>query len=450
MLEYRVFGQHRPQGFAIIAAEGLEQSCGVVAHADILARARAADGAEDRRGRGAARLKRPWVWEDAEPMGANVWLAARALTYPFEGGLLWTYLNWALGFHALNCHVTWLEVVDPSMPATEVRSLAKVLKGRLEPYSLGDAVALCSTTHEKLDPGVTDGCVDVAGAAEADLFLNITYESCPDARERARHTALLDIDPGLTQVWVEEGTMDLPPHDRYLTIGEGIGSAALADGAVRWSHTPPCVALDWWPVRAAPPDAVFTTVSNWGDEEWVTREGSFFCNNKRTSFMRFRNLPSRTSERLELALCQEADDDLRIAPHEEEDKRMLERLGWSVIHSYAVAATPAEYQRYIQTSRGEFSCAKPSCVRLQNAWISDRTICYLASGRPAIVQHTGPSRFLPDRAGLFRFRDVAGAVEAFEVVTAEYERECRAARDLAAEYFDAEKVARSVLEQALA
>src|SRR5215510_6645369 len=88
----------------------------------------------------------------------------------------------------------------------------------------------------------------------------------------------------------------------------------------------------------------------------------------------------------------------------------------------------------------EFCCARPSYVRLQDAWISDRTICYLASGKPAIVQHTGPSRFLPDNAGLFRFHDMEGAVRCLETAAADYERHCRLARALSEEYFDAEKV----------
>ncbi len=119
-------------------------------------------------------------------------------------------------------------------------------------------------------------------------------------------------------------------------------------------------------------------------------------------------------------------------------------------HSHDVSSTPWEYQDYIQYSLGEFSCVKPSCIRLQNAWVSDRTLCYLASGKPAVVEHTGPSRFLPDAAGLFRFRDVGEAVRCLETAAADYEGQCRLARALAEEYFDAPKVVGSVLERALA
>ena len=123
--------------------------------------------------------------------------------------------------------------------------------------------------------------------------------------------------------------------------------------------------------------------------------------------------------------------------------------GWRVVDAHTVASTPWDYQGYIQDSFGEFSCAKPSYLRLENAWVSDRTLCYLASGKPAVVQYTGRSRFLPDSAGVFRFRDVKDAADSIERVVIDYEKQCKLARDLAEEYFDARKVVAAVLEQAL-
>jgi hypothetical protein len=203
------------------------------------------------------------------------------------------------------------------------------------------------------------------------------------------------------------------------------------------------VALEWWPVCQSPTGAAFTTVSHWAtSREWVCFGGESYHNDKRTGFLPFLDLPRRTSQPLELALC--------LADDGGEERRSLEEKGWIVRHAYEVASTPQDYQRYIQGSRGEFSCAKPSCVRLQNAWVSDRTLCYLASGKPAVVRHTGPSRFLPDAAGLFRFSDPAEAARCLERVAADYDRQCRLARALAEEHFDARNVVRRVLERALA
>jgi hypothetical protein len=151
-------------------------------------------------------------------------------------------------------------------------------------------------------------------------------------------------------------------------------------------------------------------------------------------------MPRLTDHPLELALDLEPEDKERLT---------LESRGWRVIDAHMVASTPWDYQRYVQNSFGEFSCAKPSCLRLENAWVGDRTLCYLASGKPAIIQHTGASRFLPDSAGLFRFRDVKEAAHSIERVMTDYEHQCKLARSLAEEYFDAHKVVATVLERAL-
>jgi hypothetical protein len=188
-------------------------------------------------------------------------------------------------------------------------------------------------------------------------------------------------------------------------------------------------------------DAAFTTVSHWAMDEWEVGDDGLYSNDKRTGFLPFLDLPRHTSQPLELALC--------LAPGEEDEQEALQKGGWRVRHSYDVASTPWEYQRYIQESLGEFSCVKPSCIHLQNAWVSDRTLCYLASGKPAVVEHTGPSRVLPDSAGLFRFRDVEEAVRSLERVAGDYERQCALARAVAEEHFDAQKVVGSVLERAL-
>jgi hypothetical protein len=106
------------------------------------------------------------------------------------------------------------------------------------------------------------------------------------------------------------------------------------------------------------------------------------------------------------------------------------------------------YQSYVQRSRGEFSCVKPSCIKFQNGWVSDRTLCYLASGKPAVVQHTGPSSLLPNGEGMFRFTTVQEAADALAAVNADYSRHCRAAREIAEAYFDTGRVLPALLSHA--
>jgi glycosyltransferase involved in cell wall biosynthesis len=108
------------------------------------------------------------------------------------------------------------------------------------------------------------------------------------------------------------------------------------------------------------------------------------------------------------------------------------------------------YRTYIQRSRGELSCVKPSCVKLQNGWVSDRSLCYLASGKPVVTQDTGPSPYLPFGDGILRFSTSEEAAEALATVNAHYQRHCRSAREIAETYFDARQIAERILNVALA
>jgi len=373
-------------------------------------------------------------------MSIKVCLCADTIYYPVGGGHQWVYLNWALGLRALGCQVIWLEVVDPHTPAQEMRTFVAALRSRLNRYGLGEALSLCSQTQEPLSPEATVGCLDLELAADADLLLDLGHKMQPGAVKRFRRSALLDIDPALLQIWVSEGKVSLAPHDVYFSIGETVGQpgAPFPDLGLKWQYTPPCVALDWWPPHPTVGEAPFTTVAHWFAGGWTGEAANL--DDKRAGFRPFLELPRHTPWPLELALD--------IRPDHKEGVTLRER-GWHVRDAHAVASTPWDYQRYIQDSRGEFSCVKPACVRLQNAWVSDRTLCYLASAKPAVVQHTGPSRFLPDAAGMFRFRDLLEAARCLEQVAADYERQCRLARALAEEYFDAQKVVGRVLERAL-
>jgi hypothetical protein len=377
--------------------------------------------------------------------GREVWLGADTLTWPEGGGNFWPYANWALGLRANGCRVVWLEKVDADIGDDELVTLRGAVEQKLERYGLGGCLALYR------DGESFPGTVPLDEAGRADLLLNIAYDAHTEVLDRFPRKAMLDIDPGLTQLWATEGTCPIPEHDVYFTIGETVGrpDARFPDCGLEWEYTPPCVALDWWPVVAAPAEAPFTTVTNWANPEWFVDRGQVHNNNKRSGFQPYIELPARTDVPLELALCMDADEELALTEAEQQEVRMLEGLGWRVRHSYEVSATPWDYQRYIQSSRGEFSGAKVACRVLANAWVSDRTLCYLASGRPAVVEHTGASAFLPDRAGLFRFRDVEEAAECLQEAARDWPRHSGLARELAEQHFDARVVSARVLERAL-
>ncbi|PYK99375.1 MAG: hypothetical protein DME19_08965 [Verrucomicrobia bacterium] len=153
-------------------------------------------------------------------------------------------------------------------------------------------------------------------------------------------------------------------------------------------------------------------------------------------------MPRLTPQPLELALSMRTERDAG-------ERRDLEQRGWRIRHAREVAASPESYQSYLQQSRGEFSCAKRSCMKFRNAWVSDRTLCYLASGKPVVVQDTGPSAFLPNGEGMFRFSTPQQAAEALAAINADYQRHCRAARELAETCFDAKQVVEEILSRAL-
>jgi hypothetical protein len=179
-------------------------------------------------------------------------------------------------------------------------------------------------------------------------------------------------------------------------------------------------------------------------DEWIVRKNrlgrtSYYRNDKRAGFKPFLNLPPLVPARFELAIALDGD------VHEQ---ARLEKKGWQVREAHEITYSAACYQSYIQHSRGEFSCCKPAYQKLQTGWLSDRTVCYLASGKPAIVQDTG-SRYLPDASGLFRFRTLEQARRHVEAVCSDYDRQCQMARRLAVEHFDAKLVVGKLLSSAM-
>jgi len=367
----------------------------------------------------------------------------RVLWTPQAGGHAWEYLNWALGLQDNDCEIFWLEDLPPDLDPAEALNRICLLKKQMQAIGLRAQIAI-------LNPAGTEMARLTipweAAAEESDLFLNFYYSLDPSVIRRFRRSVLMDNDPALLQVWLSQGGIRVAPHDINFTIGETVGrpGALFPDCGMRWHYTRSPAYLPAWPVTGTTAGAPYTTITNWGGE-WVVFNGENFPNDKRQMYLEYSDLPSRTTAPLELSVCF-----LRGSEHDAEDRRLLEQKGWRTRHAWDVTNTPLDYCTYIGQSRGEFSCAKPSCMRFANAWISNRTACYLASGKPAVVQHTGPSSFLPDAEGLFRFRSPEEAAVSLSMAESDYERHSRAARALAEEFFDARKVVGSVLERALA
>jgi hypothetical protein len=367
--------------------------------------------------------------------------------HPRAGGHFWVYAQYADALRRLGCDVWWLEQVSPKTDPAAARSGATLLAERLRSLGLGDRLVVYRW------PAVADeqsGRPTYLNLPEqqaervlrdTDLLVNFHYALPAEMLARFRRTALVDIDPGLLQLWWANGQVSVQRHDCYFSIGEHLGAVAGDDGK-QWVHTPPVVSLDLWPYTHDPDSSVFTTVTSWDSKTYVLVDGVLLDTNKRLSYLAYSDLPRRTGQRLELATL--------FGDNETAHRRTMENHGWSIRDPREVAGNPETYQAYIHGSRGEFSCAKPAYVLLRNAWLSDRTACYLASGKPAVVQDTGPSSYLPDGRGLLRFASPEEAVAALADVEAHYRRHCRAAREIAETYLSATDVVARLLDRAVA
>jgi hypothetical protein len=403
---------------------------------------------------------------------------SNVVSYPDGGGHFWVFMQYAQALRRLGCEVHWLERVHESGdPRRDGRAIATFLD-RLERFDLGGTAILYSEAAEAGERARTRRYLgterDRAEAVfrEADLLLNFHYAIAPDLLARFRRTALVDIDPGLLQFWLVHGQLRIAPHDVYFSTGETVGlpDTSIPDCGLPWLRIRPPVCLECWPYVYGKDCVAMTTVSGWWGDEWITdgRE-LLYENNKRVSFLEFAELPRRTDQVLELALCLgtgnpvEDVEPMRArgrfagpAPAratdyggDAEDHALLESHGWRVRRAHEVAGSPEAYRAYIQESRGEFSAAKPSCMRLRNAWVSDRSLCYLASGKPVVVQDTGASAFLPSGLGMFRFSTLDEIVDAVAAINADYEKHCRAARELAETHFEGKAILEGVLHRAL-
>jgi len=361
--------------------------------------------------------------------------------YPF-GGVTWCSLMYLLGLRALGHEVFYVEdtgecVYDPvqNTVSTDPSFGTNYIHSSLEPFGLGDRwtfVNYDGTYHGR-------GAGDVQRyAADADLFINLSGGSWfwRDEYARIPRKIFIDSDPAFTQLSIAKAepwyVAFFQRFDRLFTFGSNIGTPAspTPTGAFTWHKTWQPITLDDW-ATSTPPGRHFTTVMTWQIESFTDVGG-----NKDQEFVRFIDLPSRTPQSFELAI--------------NGPQTLLQTHGWGTVNAMGVSRTPWEYRDFIHRSRAEFGVAKHTYVASRSGWFSDRTECYLASGRPAVVQDTGWTAHLPQGEGLFAFSTADDAVAAIERINGDYGRHARAAIDVAHEHFDARRVLARLLDVACA
>lgn len=357
--------------------------------------------------------------------------------YPF-GGVTWCSLMYLLGLQALGHEVFYVEdtgecVYDPvqNSRSTDPGYGTACIKNALEPFGLGSRWAFVNydgTYHGCSAEEVRRYCAD------ADLYLNLSGGSWfwRDEYARIPRSAFIDTDPAFTQLAIAQGVPwyvgFFRRFTRLFTFGANIGTPAssVPVGDFTWHKTWQPVVLEAWQTDR-PPGSRFTTVMTWQIESFESVGG-----NKDREFLRFLDLPSLTPQPFQLAVN---------GPQE-----LLRAHGWATVNAMETSRTPWDYRTFIHSSKAEFGVAKHTYVSTRSGWFSDRTECYLASGRPAVVQDTGWASHLPSGEGLFAFSTVGEALEGIDRINTDYQHHARAALDMAHEYFDARRVLSSLVD----
>ena len=354
---------------------------------------------------------------------------------PRQPGHTWQFLQYLLGFRRLGFEVLFVD----RLPTTEL-SKVEYMENTLGRFGLPWTISHDDGRHSGLLRRDT-----LAWIRSADLLLNV-MGFCTDEEllAAARHRVFLDTDPGFGQMWHELGLADVfSGHDAYVTIGERIGTpdCSIPTCGLRWQTTRQPVVLDEWPVAPPPRDPfAFGSIATWRGAYAPVEYDSQRFGLRVHEFRRFADLPRITGRRFELALD--------IDPADDADRVLLQKGGFALADPSVVTATIDGYRDYVRGSWAELMVAKEMYVASRSGWFSERSACYLASGRPVLAQDTGLKGLLPIGEGLVTFTALDEAAAGVEAIAGDWQRHARAARDLAETYFDSDVVLSRLLDVA--
>lgn len=364
---------------------------------------------------------------------------------PGQGGAAWAILQYLLGFQQLGHEVCFVEplasvAIRPEGSLLNASMNAAYFREVMLEFGLERRSALLGEHHKTVGLAYDDIC---EFARSADLLINVSGMLADENLTGPVGVRVyLDLDPVFNQLWsvVEHIDMHFTGHTHFVTVGQAVGRAGcpIPDCGLEWIPTWQPVVLRHWPVGDRITRDALTTVGNWRGYGSIEHEGIFF-GQKAHSLRPLMSLPTLTNERFEIAIS--------IHPGEVKDLAELRRNGWTLLDPARVAHTPSAYREFITTSKAEFGIAKSGYVVARSGWFSDRSVCYLAAGRPVIAQDTGFSDLLPTGCGLFGFTTIDDVLEAIASLKQDYGRHSQAARHLAEEFFDSDKVLSQFLQR---
>jgi hypothetical protein len=370
-------------------------------------------------------------------------------------GVIWQHIHYIVGLKRLGHDVYYVEDSArlPYNPETfevneELDYAAKILDRLSRDFDFKNRWAFCAR-FLKGNPTAGLPLKKIRQLyREADAILNIcgTQEFNDDLLTNER-ILYVESDPGVEQIKIDKratSTIDyLRRHHALFTFGENVGTKNFPVPAhgFKWLPTRQPIVTDLWKTNRSPPrTAVFTSVANWSTSglKDITWRGEKYLWSKSREFLRFIAAPKKAGEPFELAT------DIK----DQATREKFERNNWRLTSPLQLSVDYWLYRDYIQRSKGEFTVAKDQYIRLNTGWFSDRSGCYLAAGRPVIIQETGFTKHYGNNGGLFAFSSLKEIVDAVKMINADYAKHSRAARGLARDVFEAEKVVGSLLERA--
>jgi hypothetical protein len=370
--------------------------------------------------------------------------------YPLAG-VTYQFLHYLIGLRRLGYDPYYIEdsgrwIYDPRLnefspdPTGNLEMVLPVLKA----HGFGERWAFRGNYPDGKCYGLSEEQI-LGLYSEAEAFLNVTgAQEIREEHMRCRRRIYVESDPFVSQVKVAAGDAGmikmLEAHDTLFSFGENLGQADCDVPIERfqWHPTRQPVVTDLWQHNYSGAGDTYNTITTWTNKgKNITFRGDTYYWTKDREFEKFIDLPNRRPLGFELA-----------AGVDEKVRQFLIGNGWRQVDSVEISRDVDRYRQYIQNSRGEFTVARDQYVRPKTGWFSDRTACYLAAGRPVITQESGFSKFLPSAKGLFGFSNMEEILKAIDAIESDYEGNCRAAKEVAVEYFEAEKVIGALLNKA--
>jgi hypothetical protein len=374
-------------------------------------------------------------------LGETLVIAGALAQRPGYGGHTWVFLQYLLGFRRLGFDVVFVDWLSEEMCGGPVGDSegARYLRIVMERFGLGGDYALLDERGDSV-AGIDRAALRDRLARSSFLLNVMGYLDDEELLAAAPRRVFLDIDPGFAQMWRDLGLADpFTGHHVFATIGENIGrpGCPIPTCGLDWLRTRQPLVLDLWPEQSST-DGRFTTVGSWrgayGPIEWDGRTYGLRVH----EFRKFVELPDLSGLPFELALD--------IDEAETRDLDLLRTHGWELVDPGRVASDPVVYQRYVAASKAEFVVAKNLYVDTRSGWFSDRSACYLASGKPVVAQDTGLEGLYPLGEGLVTFRTVDEAAAAVHEIADDYRRHARVARELAEAYFNSDLVLANLID----